>query len=118
LQEFLSAKLTPRAVPAATLAAYAGVYEGPRTFTVEDGHLVYRPRPGFPPDTLVALSDSVFARGVTRIGFEHDTHGGTLVRLTVPERGSLTFPRLARGTPDAKTRRDTVKHRVSDIRRQ
>lgn len=94
LQEYLDAGLHPRAVPAARLNRYAGVYEAGRTISVVRGGLTYRARPGFLAVDLVPLSDSLFARGVNRFSFEHDAHGAIVLRMTVPGAGSLTYPRL------------------------
>jgi hypothetical protein len=71
-REAIEAQANPRAVPAALLAAYAGEYEGGRQVAVEAGRLTYSPRPGAPPDPLVALSDNTFAFGATRLSFERD----------------------------------------------
>jgi hypothetical protein len=71
-RETIEAQTTPRAVPAALLAAYAGEYEGGRRVGVDAGHLTFSPRQGAPPDQMVALSDNTFAFGATRLSFERD----------------------------------------------
>ena len=71
-REAIEAQVTPRVVPAALLAAYAGEYEGGRRVAVDAGRLTFSPRQGAPPDQLVALSDNTFAFGATRVSFERD----------------------------------------------
>lgn len=48
-------------VASATLAKYAGEYDGDRVVRVANGRLLYVSALGALPDTLVSLSDSVFA---------------------------------------------------------
>lgn len=71
-RETVEAQTNPRTVPAALLAAYAGVYDGGRTVGVDAGRLTFSPRQGAPPDQLVALTDNTFAFGATRLSFERD----------------------------------------------
>lgn len=91
-REAVEAQVTPRMVPAALLAAYAGDYEGGRKVGVEAGQLTFSPRPGAPPDQLVALRDNTFAIGATRLSFERDGARYRL-RITPPGAESLTYRR-------------------------
>ena len=92
--EGIEAQATPRVVPAATLASYAGQYVGGRTVTVENGRLMYSSREGMPPESVIALSDSVFALGAARLAFERDPGGTVRLRITPPEGEPLTYARL------------------------
>jgi hypothetical protein len=94
-RETIEAQAKGRTVPAALLTAYAGEYDGGRAVSTDGGHLLYSPRPGAPPETLVALSDSGFAMGPTRLTFERS---GTARRLRIapPEGESLTYERVAK----------------------
>ena len=94
LDETLGAQLRPHAVPAKTLASYAGEYEGGRKVTVVGDKLAYSPRPGAPADTLVALSDTLFGVGEKRVAFEKTAKGAMQVRLSAPGGGALTYARL------------------------
>ena len=93
-REGIEAQASPHAVPAATLGAYAGEYETGRTVSVDDGRLMYSPRPGFLPEALIALSDSTFAFGAARLSFERDAAGGVRLRVTPPEGEPLTYARV------------------------
>jgi hypothetical protein len=91
LRESVEAQLHPRAVAVATLASYAGEYEGGRRVRVVGDKLAYSPRPGAPEDTLVALSDTLFANNATRISFEE---GGRRMRVQAGE-SALTYAKVA-----------------------
>jgi len=93
-REGIEAQASPRSVPAATLGAYAGEYETGRTLTVDNGRLMYSPRPGFLSEPLIALSDSTFAFGAARLSFERDAAGGVRLRVTPPEGEPLTYARV------------------------
>jgi len=93
-REALEAQASARAVPPAKLEQYVGAYEGGRTVTLEDGHLMYSGRVGMPTDPLVPLSDSTFAFGVFRLAFDRDAAGKLRLRLTPPEGESLTYARV------------------------
>lgn len=93
-RETVEAESTPRTVPPATLAAYAGEYAGGRTIAVESGRLTYSPRRGFPPETVVALSDSTFAFGTNRLAFERADGGRYRLRITPAEGEPLTYERV------------------------
>jgi len=92
-REGIEAQASPRTVAAATLAGYAGTYEGGRTVTVDAGRLMFSPRPGAPPEPLVPLTDSTFALGALRVAFERDA-GGTRLRITPVEGEALTYGRV------------------------
>ena len=96
LGESLDAQLHPHAVSAKTLASYAGDYEGGRKVSVVGDKLAYSPRAGAPADTLVALSDSVFAVGEKRVAFEKSQKGGLQLRLSAPGNGALTYGRISK----------------------
>jgi len=93
-REAIEAQSTPRSVPAATLAPYAGEYEGGRKVVLDGKVLTYAPRPGAPPEVLVALTDSTFAfNNVIRLSFERD--GGRIrLRASPPEGESLTYSKV------------------------
>ena len=93
-RETVEAQSSPRSVPAAALASYAGEYAGGRKLTVDGTVLTYTLRPGAPPVVLVALNDTTFAfNNVIRLSFERD---GARVRLraTPPEGESLTYAKV------------------------
>jgi C-terminal processing protease CtpA/Prc len=92
-KEWIDAQLSPRTVSAATLSSYAGEYEGGRKVWVVGDKLLYSPRPGAPADTLVALSDTLFANIATRVGFEKTGTGAPQLRVTGGG-GSLTYGRV------------------------
>ena len=93
-REGIEARASPHTVPAATLGAYAGEYETGRTLSIENGCLMYSPRPGFLPEALIALSDSTFAFGAARLSFERDAAGSIRLRVTPPEGEPLTYARV------------------------
>jgi Peptidase family S41/N-terminal domain of Peptidase_S41 in eukaryotic IRBP len=98
-REAIAARAAPREVPQARLASYAGLYDEGRAVQLEDGRLLYRPRPGFPPDTMVALSDTSFAVRATRFVFERPAPGGRVrLRVIPPEGESLTYERRGEGS--------------------
>ena len=92
-REGIEAQTKPRTVPAATLASYAGEYEGGRTLAVDAGRLTYSGRAGAPPEPLISLSDSTFALGAVRIAFERDA-GRARLRVSPPEGEALTYWRV------------------------
>ena len=92
-REGIEAQARPRTVAAAKLASYAGEYEGGRRVAVDGGRLTYSGRAGAPPDPLVALSDSTFAFGAVRMGFEREGSRARL-RITPPEGEPLTYWRV------------------------
>ena len=89
-RETIIAQGTPRAVAAATLAGYAGTYDGDRTVSVDGTRLVISPRAGAPAEPLVALDDTTFAMGAARITFERND-GAVRMRVTQPTGTSLTY---------------------------
>ena len=92
-REYVEAQARPRAVPAATLKRYEGVYGGERTFTVENGQLWFRRSPERMSQELVALSDSTFALGpLVRLAFEQDGAAWRL-RITPPGAEPLVLAR-------------------------
>ena len=93
-REGIDAQASPRTVPAVTLGAYAGEYETGRTLSVDNGRLMYSPRPGFLAEPLIALSDSTFAFGAARLSFERDAAGSVRLRVTPPEGEPLTYARV------------------------
>jgi hypothetical protein len=95
-RETVEAEASPRVVSAATLAGWAGEYAGGRTVTVRDGRLAYSPRPGLPAEALVALTDSTFALGASRLTFERDGAGAVKLRIAPAEGEALTYERKGR----------------------
>jgi len=93
-RETVEAQASPRAVPVATLAAYVGEYEGGRTLAVDGTRLTFSPRPGAPPEALVALGDSTFAMGAVRLSFDRDAGGRARLRITPVEGEPLTYARI------------------------
>jgi hypothetical protein len=88
------ASATPRKVPAAALASYAGEYEGGRKVAVDGTSLTYAPRAGAPPEVLVPLSDSTFAfNSVIRLSFVRE-NGRLRLRAAPPEGEALTYAKL------------------------
>ena len=80
----------PVAVPQATLARYAGEYEGGRLVTLKDGQLYFQPGPNFPPDQMVPLSENVFSILLTmRASFVDGA-----IRMSYADGTSRTFPRV------------------------
>ncbi|MBV9880783.1 MAG: S41 family peptidase [Gemmatirosa sp.] len=92
-KETIEAQAAPRAVPAAMLGTFAGSYDGGRTVSLDDGRLGYSPRPGAPPEPLVALGEATFGMGATRLTFERDGDRVTRLRITLPTGEALTYPR-------------------------
>lgn len=93
-REGIEAQASPRAVAAATLAAYAGEYVGGRVVTVDGGRLMYSARVGLPPEPLIALTDTTFALGAARLTFEPDGPRRFRLRTTPPDGEPLTYARV------------------------
>lgn len=93
-REGIEAQASPHTVPAATLGTYAGEYATGRTLSLDNGRLMYSPRPGFLAEPLIALSDSTFAFGAARLSFEQDAAGNLRLRVTPPEGEPLTYARV------------------------
>jgi hypothetical protein len=91
-REAVEAQSSPRGVSQVKLASYTGEYADGRSVSIENGRLWYSPRPGAPPDQLIALADSMFAVGANRISFERG-EGGLRLRVTPPDGESLTYQR-------------------------
>jgi len=62
--------------------------------SVENGRLMYSPRPGSLPEPLIALNDSTFAFGAARLSFERDAAGSVRLRVTPSEGEPLTYARV------------------------
>jgi len=92
--EMVEARAHPVAVPAATLAAYAGTY-GNRIVSVDGGTLMYQRRADRPADALTAISDTVFAPSAeARIEFVRDATGAvTALRIRTAGGEPQTLPR-------------------------
>lgn len=93
LRESVDAQLAPHAVDAATLASYAGEYEGGRRVWVRDGKLYFSFTPDAPGDALVPLGDGRFALNATRFLFEGSGPAAKL-RITRPDRGTLSYGKV------------------------
>jgi hypothetical protein len=78
----------------ASLARWAGVYDGGRRVELVDGRLRYRPRAELMADELVPLGGDRFAVGGTRFEF---AMAGATARLTIerPDGTRLAYPRTA-----------------------
>ena len=95
IAETVEARLHPRAVPASTLARYAGVYEGNRRVTVSGTRLLYETSIGVVPEPLLALSDSTFAlASQARLVFEPQAGGAMRIRVLLPDGNELMLARL------------------------
>jgi hypothetical protein len=94
LRESAELAAKPRSVGASALASYAGEYDGGRVVTIQEGRLIYTPRAGVPSETLIALGDSSFALGATRVSFERDPQGQMRLRVTPAEGEALTYAKL------------------------
>ena len=93
-REAVEAQATPRAIPAATLSAYVGEYEGGRRVALDGRSLTYSPRPGAPPDALIALSDSTFAfNSLLRLSFVR-ANGRMRLIATPPEGEPLSYAKV------------------------
>ena len=92
-REGVEAQASPHVVAAATLASYAGEYEGGRLVAVDAGRVMYTARPGAPPEPLVPLTDSTFAFGAVRLSFERDADRVRL-RIAPVEGEALTYRRV------------------------
>ena len=100
LRDTREATLHPNVVPEAKLDEFAGEYDGQRRVRAHGGRLFYEVPGGAAEDTLVALSDSVFAaRSQARLTFAHDRHNGIELHIRTPEGDELV---LERRTPGAR----------------
>jgi hypothetical protein len=92
--EAVEARLRDAQPPAASLARWAGVYDGGRRVELVDGRLWHRARAGVMPDALVPLGDDRFAVGTTRFTF---ALSGTTPHLTIERADGtrLAYPRTA-----------------------
>jgi hypothetical protein len=94
----VNARLHPHAVPAATLASYAGTYEGNRRISVDGDRLMYELPIGAPREPVLALSDSEFlASSQARLIFERNEHGAMRLRVRSPDGSALTYERISAG---------------------
>ena len=85
LRETREGILHRHTVPEGKLDEYAGEYEGSRRVRVHGGRLFYEVPGGAPADTLVALSDSVFAASSqARLTFAHDRQNGIELHIRTP----------------------------------
>ena len=94
IRETVDARARPYTVPAGELASYVGTYEGDRQVTLLDGRLQYRTPTAQYPETLVALSDSSFALGTTRLVFGRDERGRLRIRALLADGSMTTFARV------------------------
>jgi hypothetical protein len=86
LRETRSARMHPHVVAGATLEEYAGEYDGDRRVRAANGKLLYEPAVGAPADTLVAVSDSVFAASTqSRLTFVRSADGVVELHIRSPE---------------------------------
>lgn len=86
LRDVHEATMHPHAVPGARLVDYAGEYDGDRRVRTANGRLLYEPAPGVPADTLVSLSDSVFATSSqARLTFVRNAEGVVELQIRSPE---------------------------------
>ena len=88
----------PHIVPATTLAALAGTYEGGRIIAVEGGRLTFRRDASRPPRGMVAVDDSTFVLGGNlRVRFERTRDGTNMVQQLAD--GSLFTTRRTGDVP-------------------
>ena len=94
LRDVREAILHAHAVPKGKLDVYAGDYDGDRRVRQHGGRLLYEVPSGSLADTLVALSDSVFAASSqARLTFVHDQRHGIELHITTPEGSRLVVRR-------------------------
>ncbi|HYV98027.1 MAG TPA: S41 family peptidase [Gemmatimonadaceae bacterium] len=79
-------------VDAATLAKFAGTYDGGRTVSVRDGQLWYTRRAGAMPDVMVPLGGNKFALGAARFEFA-EVSGKMTMTVGQPDGTALTLNR-------------------------
>ncbi|HEU4697586.1 MAG TPA: S41 family peptidase [Gemmatimonadales bacterium] len=102
IREVVAAQAAPRALAAATLKRYTGVY-GDRVVTAGEGGLRVH-RGDFPAEDLVALGGDTFALAaapLNRLVFTRDARGTAALRIVRPNGESQTVAR----TGPAPTRR-------------
>lgn len=92
--ETVEARLKDVRPEAASLARWAGVYDGGQRVELSDGRLWYRRRAAVMADALVPLGGDRFAAGTTRFAFAMD---GATPRLTIEraDGSRLDYPRTA-----------------------
>lgn len=96
LHDVREAILHPHAVSSRMLTEYAGDYDGDRRVRAANGRLLYEVPSGAPPDTLVALSDFVFAASSqARITFVRDQRYGAELHIRTPEGNDIVVKRKA-----------------------
>jgi hypothetical protein len=89
-RDLVDARLHPHEVSSALLARYAGEYEGNRRVSVAGRNLVYESPIGGLSETLIPLSDSVFATpSQTRLQFDVDASGRERLGIGLP--GALSW---------------------------
>lgn len=95
LGDVRAAKMHPRAVAGAMLETYAGEYDGGRHVRATGGRLLYEVAAGVPADTLVSLSDSVFAASSqARLTFVRSVQGNVELHIRSPEGLDLVVRKL------------------------
>jgi hypothetical protein len=96
LHDVREAVLHAHDVPGSRLREYAGDYDGDRRVRSQNGRLLYEVPSGTPADTLVALSDSVFAASSqARIIFAHAAGGAVELHVRTPEGADIIVKRKA-----------------------
>lgn len=89
----VAARSKPVAIPAATLATYAGTYDV-RIVEARGGRLYYRRDTTRAPDELTPLPDGAFALGeATRVEFVREGGRVTAMRMITPGTPPSTLPR-------------------------
>jgi retinol-binding protein 3 len=100
LHHVREAMLHPHPVSNTTLQNYAGDYDGDRHVRVANGRLLYEAPSGTDADTLVALSDSVFAASTqARLIFAHAEGGGVALHIRTPEGSDIIAKRKIAALP-------------------
>jgi hypothetical protein len=95
LGDVRAAKMHPHAVAGAMLEEYAGEYDGGRHVRATGGRLLYEVAAGMPADTLVSLSDSVFAASSqARLTFVRNAQGSVELHIRSPEGLDLVVRKL------------------------
>jgi hypothetical protein len=117
LRDTREAILHQHPVPEGKLDAYAGEYDGGRQVRANGGRLLYEVPSGAPADTLVALSDSVFAaRSQARLTFMHDQHNGIELHIRTPDGVELVLERRTRDSRRSESpRAQDARRSVRDV---
>jgi len=95
LGDVRAAKMHTHTVDSSKLDVYVGEYDGGRHVRAAGGRLLYEVAAGMPADTLVSLSDSVFAASSqARLTFVRSAQGSVELHIRSPEGLDLVVRKL------------------------